>query len=285
MKPMNILLTVMVFALILPSLLFGQPTYGSYLEQESSPFRQFYGGNYIDLLSRQPISGSYLEPEHSPFGRFHGGTYFENIKRVLYRPIDGWTVVQMVTLPSFQPEHVTGIFVKDERFFVFSVRSTIHLYRYQTVQYMEQGQERIIHSPDEPDVAAAQRKEIKKLKQSLPKKIDDVKIVFHKAPLSRELFDVIHKTWRAILRRTRYGEHNSGLDGTRYHFMVFESGTGEMSGQTWSPSPGTINDRSVQLGYLLEEYAIGTNTAVTEKAIRALCDTIITMIYKEIGRK
>jgi hypothetical protein len=88
-------------------------------------------------------------------------------------------------------------------------------------------------------------------------------------PINDDLVHRIAAIWERMLLATRQPkETHYGVDGGASHFSMFISGRGIISGQVWSPDPGTKTAALETLAYTLPHY-VGhpSDTAALEIAV------------------
>lgn len=193
------------------------------------------------ILAAQLILGvsasaqDHLEPEegilNQPAWRWD---YAERLREVLLKDAAFYHLARMVCLPSFEPEWVVTVVREDGKDF-----DAPHSYY---VEYV--GAETILfHAKN------ARRLTVKK----------------SRASLDRETAESVNKTWRRMLRTTRYPEQpRLGADGESYHFSRFvpliDRGRpdplgGREQGTIWSPDGGSLCEELVAIGERLKAYA------------------------------
>jgi hypothetical protein len=209
------------------------------------------------LLIHEPsamIAQDHLEPEAGVLSPGSDLDYAKRLRDVLMEDAAKSHLARMVCLPSFDPEWmVTVVREKGERFnaphtyFVEYVVAETKLYRAENAQ--------------------------------------DLKVKRVRAPLDLDTAEFLNKTWRRMLRRTRYPkEKRLGADGVSYHFSrsvpMIDGGredrlAGWEHGTIWTPDEGSLCGELVAIGEKLKDYALAQpedrqklGSAIRDKSIR-----------------
>ncbi len=187
-----------------------------------------------DFSYSNDIKDVYLRPEDGSFLIPGFGSYYENINKVLLKCLNERPLIKMVVLPSFETERMCGIFQNDDKYYVFSVESSIKIWNYEALKLREKGSIRTIYSPKTKNLDSLNEQETNNLRLSLPESLDKIPVKYHKKLISKKMYLLIEKTWISILMRVKYSEGFSrGLDGISYHFSVsIPDENYFMSGQT-----------------------------------------------------
>jgi hypothetical protein len=166
----------------------------------------------------------------------------------------------------------------DDRY-VFYLRPTVHLWKYELLRMMQTGELRfgrgVQFSDDWKDIvkskgAEAQADMIADLKPRLPANPKDVPRTRCERPLDTAVAQHIATAWIGVLRETRYppAEPSFHLDGTAYHFSADLQWEGVftgralqweiiIAGQTWSPPQDSKPGRLAELAKTLVRYCDG----------------------------
>jgi hypothetical protein len=161
--------------------------------------------------------------------------YAQRLRDVLLKDASMYHVARMVCQPSFRPEWVVSVVRKEDK---------------------------------DPDAPPSYEVELVQSDRPLfpPEKSKGAKAKRWRAVLDREAAESLNKTWRAMLRTTRYpDEMGGGKDGVTYEFSRFvprsESGPddppgGWEEGQTWSPDEDSPCGLLVAVGESLKSYTM-----------------------------
>jgi hypothetical protein len=178
----------------------------------------------------------HLEPEQAILNEPEWQwSYAQRLREVLLKDAARYHLARMVCLPAFEPEWVVTV-VREEA--------------------------------EDPDAPHSYYVEYVGAEKKLfpPKKSQGVTAKKSRAPLDRETAESLNKTWRRMLRATRYPkEPRLGADGVSYHFSRFlpliDRGSqsdplaGWEQGKIWSPDEDSLCDELVAIGERLKAYA------------------------------
>ena len=121
-------------------------------------------------------------------------------------------VLQVVFLPSFQPEAITGIRKAGKGYEAFASKPS-----YQIAE----------------KIGAAERN------KQFPPDFRDLAVHTDGRAISASLTERIRRIWQDMLLKVKYPKDpRIGTDGMDVHFSMFISGRGVVSGQIWSPRRG-----------------------------------------------
>jgi len=161
--------------------------------------------------------------------------YARRLREIILKDASMYHVARMVCLPSFRAEWVVSVVRKDGKDLDAPPSFEVELVQ----------SDRKLYPPEKSDGATVQR---------------------WRAALDREDAELLNKTWRAMLRTTRYpAEMGGGADGITYEFSRFvplsEPGAddppgGWEEGQIWSPDDASPCGRLVAIGECLKSYAM-----------------------------
>jgi hypothetical protein len=128
-------------------------------------------------------------------------------------------------------------------------------------------------------------------KLSSSKDAREVKVARSRAFLDRDTAESLNKTWRRMLRTTRYpNEHRSVRDGVTYHFSRFVAGVndplmGFEQGKVVSPYEGSLCSELVAIGEELKMYTLAppADQDKGREVIRAKLDQLASKLDR-LGR-
>jgi hypothetical protein len=178
---------------------------------------------------------NHLEPERGLLNQPEGQwSYAQRLREAILKDAAGYHLARMVCLPSFEPEWVVTV-----------VRQTAEDHDRPHFYYVEfMGAEKNLFHPNESQGVTVKKS---------------------RAPLDRETAESLNKTWRRMLRTTRYPkEPRLGADGVNYHFSRFlpliDGGrsdplAGWEQGTIWAPDEDSECGELVAIGERLKIYA------------------------------
>lgn len=203
-----------------------------------------------------PLRAQQLEPETGTFAGYGPPSPYDLFLRRALLEDDNYRLCQVVVLPSFAPEYaVYFIEPPDGPPVVISRTLKQQLWTSMMNEMTKSCPDGAI-SLD----AMTQSVALEKVRETTETR---------KAELSAKSAAKIGAVCRDVLLRVRYRMSPVvGLDGTTYHVGHSTRG-GFLSGQTWSPTPGSLPAEFVQLGEKLRAYA------EAEPAARAQAEALL----------
>lgn len=177
----------------------------------------------------------HLEPEEGILNQAdEQWAYATRLREVLLKDAATYHLARMVCVPAFEREWVVTVVREDGEDF-----DAPHTYYVEYVGAVE--------------------------KLFRPRDLQSPKVKKSRAPLDRETAEALNRTWRRMLRATRYpGESGLGADGVYYHFSRFvplvdrgrpDPLAGWEQGRTWSPDEESLCGELVSIGEGLKLYA------------------------------
>jgi hypothetical protein len=177
-------------------------------------------------------------------------------------------VCRVVILVSFMPEAEAGVRKTPTGHQAFCITPSSAIWDTEIIRMHEAGQ---IHSfnKDGKELTLEENESYQALKKRTPADFRKITTEVKTVPIDDVLAKRITAIWERMLLATRYPkEHRQGLDGASYHFSMFVSGRGVISGQVWSPAERTKTAALVDLAYTLALFANGkTELEAVKKAI------------------
>jgi hypothetical protein len=156
------------------------------------------------------VAQDHLIPETGVLAQDEG--YHIKLTELLAETLRGDSVLQVVFLPSFQPEAVAGIRKAGNGFEAFASKPSYHIAE---------------------KIGAAELD-----KESTPD-FRDLTVHTERRAISVPLTERIRRIWQDMLLNTRYPKSpRIGTDGMDVHFSMWVLGHGFISGQIWSPRHG-----------------------------------------------
>lgn len=192
------------------------------------------------------------------------------VRRVLLTHPD--VLLQMVVLPSFEPEYavfVCGPSGRPRRRGPQQTERTLVAGRLVT-QLWGAAAEQCLAPPDARGVRIAYHP-TKETFAGLSPEVD-----WARAPLADSTYQRVRAAWDAALADVRGDRTSIGCDGETYHFAA-----GIRAGKTWSPTPDSVCAGLVALGESLVELARLTNEAERserEEAVAANANRLLMRI-------
>lgn len=177
----------------------------------------------------------HLEPEEGILNQRESQLeYAKRLREVLLKDAAGYHLARMVCLPAFEAEWIVTVVRENGQDL-----DAPHSYY---VEYVGAGK-----------------------KLSPPTESQGIGVKKSRATLDPETAESLNKTWRRMLRRTRYpSEPRLGADGVSYHFSRFvplvdrgqpEALAGWEQGTIWTPDGESVCGELVGIGERLKEYA------------------------------
>ncbi len=202
------------------------------------------------------VSDDHLGPVHVTIP-----AYERTIRRAL---LDGTgrERLEMVEMPSFEPEQAMSIVETEGAYEVRAARAAVNLW------YGRSADE----SPARPPFATNHGSVTRKESPSAP--------IRCAGPVSSATFDKVRRVWLAAFAAARSSDR-LGLDGTTYRFGLFDPGQPPRTASTWSPGVEMPKVNAlVGLGYALiflacvepggRAHAEGDVSAVADALLAAL---------------
>jgi hypothetical protein len=202
--------------------------------------------------SEQEI-GDFQPEEETGIGHAMFDPYKERLHEVLFGG-DNQRICQLLTVPSFEKE--SAVYIKSpERGtpLVVSRRLRVQL----SGLMMTEIEKRAERGPG----AGVGPAELASILGKLPAFTET-----HVAEIDRTTVDMLSRACEAVLQRTHAHGPLSGFDGVRHHAGHWKQGK-FLSGQAWSPQPGTLSSDYVAFGESLRRYAASLQSE--REAIRA----------------
>jgi hypothetical protein len=199
------------------------------------------------------IAQDCLTPEDDPFGR---DEYYAKIREVFADVLRRDIVVEVLLVPSFQPEEIAGIRRTDKGFEAFASMPSAHIWTTFNIQEIESGKQRWMDEHGNP-IPPEKNPSLPDMKKRAPSDYQQIHVHTDTRPISAALTERMRTVWQEMLVNARLPtDRNLGLDGEDYHFFMPLRGRGTVSGTVWSPSGGKTL-ALVSLGEALADYARG----------------------------
>lgn len=198
---------------------------------------------WIAPLAAQVPASEHLTPSSGALTAYEPADAYRERLHELLLGGQNYRHIQLVTMPSFEPEMAVFILHADDAHdtpkVVFrKMRKNLHSLMSEQVMAMK-GPPWSFRTEDGWPVLKRMRPEM------------DI----CEAQLDLLTFVALDALWQRALRSTAYGDGERGVDGTTYVFADFEAGAGYMAGETWSPSAPSRLASLVDVGADLGVYA------------------------------
>ncbi|MEO8516651.1 MAG: hypothetical protein ABI426_07905 [Flavobacterium sp.] len=175
---------------------------------------------FLVIFPPQKINAqkNHLEPFADLFSIYnYQFEYYSIVREKLYKDLSDCPEIRFLTMPSFSPENVLQIDVdkSNQKYYLkFNIAET-------SLWYSEEK--------------------------------DKVKIKSFKKEIKTELAILVRELFKKAILNAHYKtEHESGLDGINYYFMVWDFGI--KGGTIWSPDENTDMGELVEIGNMLIEF-------------------------------
>ena len=195
----------------------------------------------------------HLTPEGDPFAE---DEYHAKIREVFGDVLRRDIVVEVLFVPSFQPEQIAGIRRSEKGFEAFASKPSAHIWTTFNIQEIESGKQRWTDVDGKP-IPPEKNPSLPDMKKHAPSDYRQIRVHTDAHPVSDTLTERIRKVWQEMLANARKPtDDDLGLDGETYHFSMPARDRRAQSGTVWSPSDGKTL-ALVSLAETLAEYARG----------------------------
>jgi hypothetical protein len=199
------------------------------------------------------VAQDYLTPEPDSLSQ---DEYYTKIREVFADVLHRDIVVQVLLVPSFQPEEIAGIRRIDKGFEAFTSKPSSHIWTTFNIQEIESGKQRWMDEHGNP-IPPKKNPSLPDMKKHAPSDYRQIHVHTDARLISDALTERIRSIWQDMLVNARQPtDRNLGVDGEDYHFSMPLRGRGTVSATVWSPSGGKTL-ALVSLGEALAEYARG----------------------------
>jgi hypothetical protein len=213
------------------------------------------------------LAQDHLKPEGDPLTQdeYHG-----KIREVFANVLRHDIIVQVLLVPSFQPEEIAGIRRSEKGFEAFASKPSAQIWTTFNIQEIESGKERWLDERGKP-IPPEKNPSLPDMKKRAPSDYRQIHVHTDTRPISDALTDRIRSIWEDMLLNARQPtDRNLGTDGEDYHFSMRIRTRGTVSATIWSPSGGKTL-ALVLLGEVLADYARGrADEAALIKRLKAL---------------
>jgi len=203
------------------------------------------------LAVSSAVAQDRLIPEDDPFAH---DEYHAKIREVFADVLRCDIVVQLLLVPSFQPEEIAGIRKSEKGFEAFASKPSAHIWTTFNIQEIESGKQRWMDEHNNP-IPPEKNPSLPDMKKRAPSDYREIHVHTDTRPISDALTERIRSIWQDMLVNARTpNDHNLGVDGEDYHFSMPLGSRGSVSATVWSPSDGKTL-ALVLLGEALADYA------------------------------
>jgi hypothetical protein len=203
------------------------------------------------LLTTPACAEDHLDPGEPVLGTAFLADYEIQVREKLKDAYAVSVEVRMVAPPSFFPEYAVGLlhaskYSHEAPYRIFTLTSAAQIWTYRSIDMLKTGQTRV--------VVGDKKKEIERLESSVPRNLNDLKVLRCETGIGDELGTRIVEVWRKMLLRTRYSARPTwGTDGTTFHFSMASPILGPLAGKTWSPPRDTATGNLVELANTMRD--------------------------------
>ena len=210
------------------------------------------------LAVASAVAQDHLTPEDDPFAQ---DEYHAKIREVFADVLRHDIVVQVLFVPSFQPEEIAGIRKTEKGLEAFASKPSAQIWTTFNIQEIESGKQRWMDEHNNP-IPPEKNPSLPDMKKSAPSDYREIHVHTDTRPVSDALTKRIRTIWQDMLADARQPtDRNLGTDGEDYHFSTPLRGH-SVSATIWSPSDGKTL-ALVLLGEALADYARGRADEVT----------------------
>ena len=207
----------------------------------------------LTLFAPNAVAQDHLTPEDDPFAQ---DEYHAKIREVFADVLHHDILVQVLLVPSFQPEEIAGIRRSEKGFEAFASKPSAQIWTTFNIQEIESGKQRWMDEHDKP-IPPEKNPSLPDMKKRAPSDYREIHVHTDTRAISDALTERIRTIWQDMLANARQPtDRNLGVDGEDYHFSMPLRDRGIVSATVWSPSGGKTL-ALVSLGEALADYASG----------------------------
>jgi hypothetical protein len=209
-------------------------------------------GTIVMLIATSAIAQDHLRPEAGDL--WNQDEYYTKIRKVFADSLRHDIIVELVFVPSFQPEEIIGIRKKGEGFEAFASKPSSHIWSTFNIREIETGKQRWFDEHGKP-IPPEKNPSLSDLKKRAPSDFGQIRVHTDARPLSAALTERIRVVWQnMVLQAQEARDRGFGVDGEDFHFSLPLPGRGTVSATVWSPSSGKTL-ALVNLAQALADYA------------------------------
>ena len=206
------------------------------------------------LIATSAIAQDHLRPEAGDL--WNRDEYYAKIRKVFADTLRHDIVVELVFVPSFQPEEIIGIRKKGQAFEAFASKPSSHIWSTFNILEIETGKQRWFDEHGKP-IPPEKNPSLPDLKKHAPSDFGEIRVHTDARPLSAALTQRIRTVWQnMVLQAQEPRDRELGVDGEDFHFSLQLAGGGTVTATVWSPSSGKTL-ALVNLAQALGDYARG----------------------------
>jgi hypothetical protein len=165
--------------------------------------------------------------------------YYAKVTTIFAKARAHEVVCRVVILASFFPEQEVGVRQTPTGHEVYSITPSSAIWDTELIRLHESGQIQSFNK-DGKELTLEEDASYQALKKRAPSDFRKITTEVKAVAVDDTLAKRIATLWERMLLATRYPrEHRQGLDGESYHFSMFLSGRGVVSGKIWSPAEKT----------------------------------------------
>ncbi|MEY2510791.1 MAG: hypothetical protein QOE26_1554 [Verrucomicrobiota bacterium] len=182
--------------------------------------------------------------------------YYAKLREVFAEVYRSNVVLQVVLLPSFEPEEIAGIRETDAGFEAFVAKPSSIIWETYSIYEAETEEQRRADEQGK-DFPLDPNSGLVEMKRNNPSDFRKITIHIDARPIPTQLKTRIEHVWQRMLLGARHPVNPpNGTDGETFHFSMWIYGRGFVSAQTWSPDRGKARALT-DLALALPEYARG----------------------------
>ena len=164
----------------------------------------------LTLFASNAVAQDHLAPEDDPFAQ---DEYHAKIREVFADVLHHDILVQVLLVPSFQPEEIAGIRRSEKGFEAFASKPSAQIWTTFNIQEIESGKQRWMDEHDKP-IPPEKNPSLTDMKKRAPSDYRQIHVHTHTRPISDALTERIRSIWQDMLVNARKPtDPNLGVDG------------------------------------------------------------------------
>jgi hypothetical protein len=178
----------------------------------------------------------YLTPQPGILAEEH--EYYAKIREVFAEVYKSNVLLQVVLLPSFEPEEIAGIRKTDNGFESFVSKPSSHIWETYSI-YEEETEEQRQADREGKELPLDPNSSLAEMKRQFPSDFRKITIHTDSRPIPASLTKRIERVWQRMLLEARHPKDPpAGCDGETFIFSMWIYAHGPVSGEVWSPRRG-----------------------------------------------
>lgn len=177
---------------------------------------------------------------------------------------------KVLILESFTTESLVGIRKTSHGMEVFHLRARSSIGDTEILKEYEAGRITLLDRNGN-QTPGIETKEYQDLKSRTSSDFREIPIESRTMSIDQRTADRVLDVWKTMLLETHYTKKGRfGKDGTTYYFSMWDSVSGPLTGEIWSPSEASRTGRLVHLANSLRRYA---HQEISEANLKAIIKT------------